>query len=46
MLSASILIPWLGFLGTCITEPITWGLMVAFLLTYYLTQRKKLFAAL
>ena len=46
ILSANILIPNLGFLGTCITEPITWGLMVLFLSVVYLAKRKKLFAAL
>lgn len=46
ILSASILIPRLGFLGTCMTEPITWGPMVLFLMSFYLTQRKKLFAPL
>ena len=46
ILSASVLIPRLGFLGTCMTEPITWGLMVAFLMSFYLTRREKLFAPL
>lgn len=46
ILSANVLIPRLGFLGTCITEPITWGIMVAFLMSVYLAIRKKLFAAL
>ncbi|MGN0978544.1 MAG: hypothetical protein ACI4PH_10865, partial [Faecousia sp.] len=44
-LSAQLLIPHLGFLGTCVTEPITWVLMVLFLASVYLTQRKTLFAA-
>lgn len=43
-LSANLLIPKLGFLGTCITEPVTWVLMVLFLATVYLTKRKTLFA--
>lgn len=42
--SSSYLIPRLGFLGTCITEPITWCLMVIFLMTVYLSRRKKIFA--
>ena len=46
ILSASVLIPRLGFLGTCLTEPVTWGLMVAFLLTFYMVKRKQLFASL
>lgn len=44
ILSASVLIPKLGFLGTCITEPITWCLMVLFLMTVYLSKRKQIFA--
>lgn len=46
ILSASLLIPNLGFLGTCITEPITWVLMVVFLTAVYLAKRKQLFASL
>lgn len=46
ILSANLFIPHLGFLGTCITEPITWGLMVIFLSTVYLSRRKALFASL
>lgn len=42
--SASVLIPKLGFLGTCITEPITWFLMVIFLAIVYLHKQKTLFA--
>ncbi len=41
--SAAFLIPRLGFLGACITEPITWVLMVGFLMSFYLTQRRKLY---
>lgn len=43
ILSAAIFIPQLGFLGTCITEPITWVIMLLFLMAAFLTQRKKLF---
>lgn len=46
ILSAVIFIPQLGFLGTCITEPITWCLMVVFLLGFYLGKRKQIFAAI
>lgn len=42
--SANFLIPTLGFLGTCMTEPVTWCLMVIFLMSVYLSKRKKLFA--
>lgn len=45
ILSASVLIPQLGFLGTCITEPVTWCLMVIFLMSVYLSKRKKIFTA-
>lgn len=46
ILSAFVFIPRLGFLGTCITEPITWCLMVLFLLGFYLGRRKQIFAPL
>ncbi len=40
--SAAWLIPKLGFLGTSITEPITWNLMLVFLLIAYIPIRKSL----
>lgn len=43
LFAASVLIPKLGFLGTCITEPVSWCLMSAFLMTVYLSRRKTLF---
>ena len=43
IISAIFLIPKLGFLGTCMTEPVTWVFMAAFLLIVYAMQRKKLF---
>ena len=46
ILSAAVFIPRLGFLGACITEPITWCLMVIFLMGFYLNRRKQLFAPL
>lgn len=46
ILSANLLIPSLGFLGTCVTEPSTWVLMALFLTVVYLSKRKKLFASL
>lgn len=46
ILSAYVFIPRLGFLGTCITEPITWCLMAIFLTSFYLHKRKQLFAPL
>lgn len=42
-LSAAVLIPQLGFIGTCITEPASWILMAVFLLIYFFGQRKKIF---
>lgn len=41
--SAGVLIPALGYLGTCITEPAAWTVMAAFLAVYYLTRRKTIF---
>ena len=43
LLSAVFLIPQLGFLGTCITEPVTWALMLLFLVIAYLAARKQLY---
>ena len=42
-LSALWLIPTLGFVGTSITEPVTWVLMLAFLGGSYLRQRKNIY---
>lgn len=46
ILSAYVLIPRLGFLGTCVTEPVTWVLMTIFLMTVYLIIRKKIYISL
>lgn len=43
-LSAAWLIPRIGFLGTCITEPVTWVIMATFLLVFYLSKRGEIFA--
>lgn len=43
ILAAFVLIPRLGFLGSCVTEPISWCLMAVYLIVYYLTQRKTLY---
>lgn len=43
-LGASLLIPAYGYLGTCVTEPLTWTLMTMFLVTAYIFQRKKIYA--
>lgn len=38
-LAASWLIPKIGFLGTCVTEPITWVIMAVFLVSFYISRR-------
>lgn len=42
LLSVNFLIPRIGFVGTCITEPVTWVIMATFLLMFYLTNRRKI----
>ena len=44
LLSAAFLIPYLGFFGTSITEPITWTVMLLFLAVVYFVSRKRLFS--
>ncbi|MBQ9262630.1 MAG: MATE family efflux transporter [Clostridia bacterium] len=41
-LSALWLIPAFGFVGTCITEPITWVIMTAFLMVVYFFKTRKM----
>ena len=41
VLSSLWLIPAIGFPGTCVTEPVTWVLMTAFLTTVYLKKTRK-----
>lgn len=41
ILSAAVLIPQLGYVGTCITEPISWVLMTAYLLIVYAAKYKE-----
>ena len=36
------LIPSFGFLGTCVTEPVTWVVMTLFLMTVYCIKTKKM----
>lgn len=43
LLSATFLIPHLGFFGTSITEPITWTVMLLFLAAVYFGSRKRLY---
>lgn len=42
-LGAAFLIPAYGYLGSCITEPLTWVSMTIFLLIFYFFQRKKIY---
>ncbi len=41
-MAAFWLIPKYGFVGTCITEPVTWILMTAFLIVIYFTKTRNL----
>ncbi|MGN0591869.1 MAG: MATE family efflux transporter [Ruminococcus sp.] len=41
-LSAHWLIPRIGFVGTCVTEPVTWVIMATFLLVFYLVNRSRI----
>jgi Na+-driven multidrug efflux pump len=43
IIAAVWLIPMLGFIGTCVTEPITWVLCAVFLILIYLKKREKLY---
>ncbi len=43
VVSAFTLIPAIGFLGTCITEPVIWICMMSFLSIFYLFVRKRLY---
>lgn len=42
---AAWVIPAIGFVGSCFTEPVTWGFMTLFLVAAYLFQRKSIFEA-
>lgn len=44
VMSAIWWIPKLGFIGTCITEPVTWCVMMIYLIIAYFRLRKKIFA--
>lgn len=43
IIAAAWLIPSLGFLGTCITEPVTWVLCAVFLIIIYANKKKQLY---
>ena len=36
------LIPSFGFVGVCVTEPVTWVIMTAFLMTVYMVKTRKM----
>ena len=38
------LIPSFGFAGVCVTEPVAWVMMTAFLITVYMRETRKLLA--
>ena len=42
ILSAIWLVPAVGFIGTCVTEPIIWFLMMVYLVIAYIPIRKKM----
>ena len=45
LLAVMLFIPKWGFIGVCITEPVTWVLMTLFLVLSFLILQKKWFAA-
>lgn len=45
LLAVSMFIPRWGFIGVCITEPVTWVMMTLYLCIAYLCFRKKWFSA-
>ena len=38
------MIPAFGFVGVCVTEPVTWVIMTAFLITVYMVKTRKILA--
>ena len=42
LLSAVWLIPTYGFVGTCVTEPVTWTIMTVFLMVVYFVRTRKM----
>lgn len=43
-MGSMILIPMCGYIGACITEPLTWSAMTVFLVISYMTLKKKIFS--
>lgn len=46
IITSFFVVPVIGFVGTCFTEPVCWVVMVAFLIVYYLIRKKKIFAVM
>ena len=44
IIAALWMIPAFGFVGVCVTEPVTWAIMTAFLITVYLVKTQKILA--
>ena len=44
ILSVLWMIPSFGFVGVCVTEPVTWVIMTVFLITVYLVKTRKMLA--
>jgi Na+-driven multidrug efflux pump len=45
LVGATFLVPAYGYLGSCVTEPMTWTAMLAFLLVAYFILRRKMYKA-
>ena len=44
IISVLWMIPSFGFVGVCVTEPVTWVIMTVFLITVYLVKTRKMLA--
>ena len=44
IISVLWIIPSFGFVGVCVTEPVTWVIMTAFLITVYMVKTRKILA--
>lgn len=44
IISVLWIIPSFGFVGVCVTEPVTWVIMTAFLITVYIVKTRKILA--
>ncbi|QUA54363.1 hypothetical protein [Aristaeella lactis] len=41
IIAALWVIPSFGFVGICVTEPVTWVIMTVFLITVYMVKTRK-----